>query len=54
MDAASSSYTPYADRNGLYNKDWSRYHDLLERYWQPYLDGKVTFDMAIARMISAL
>lgn len=54
VDAASSSYTPYADRNGLYNKDWSRYREVLELYWQPYLDGKVTFDTAIARMISSL
>jgi hypothetical protein len=54
VDATSSSYTPYADRNGLYNQDWSRYHQLLERYWQPYLDGTATFDMAIARMVSAL
>jgi hypothetical protein len=59
--AASSSspqvnaeYTPYADRNGLYNQDWNRYHKLLQLYWQPYLDGKVKFDTAIARIVNAL
>jgi hypothetical protein len=49
-----SGYTPYADRNGLYDKDWSQYRTVLELYWQPYLEGKVTFDRAIQRMIAAL
>jgi hypothetical protein len=51
---SASDYTPYADRNGLYDKDWSQYRRLLETYWQPYLDGKISFDTAIARMVSAL
>jgi hypothetical protein len=47
-------YTPYADRNGLYNQDWDRYHRLLQLYWQPYLDGKVTFETAIVRLVNSL
>jgi len=27
---------------------------VLERYWQPYLDGKADFDGAVARLVSAL
>lgn len=48
------TYTPYAIREGLYIRGWDGYHDLLVRFWQPYLDGKTPFPDAIAHMISAL
>jgi hypothetical protein len=38
----------------LYERGWDDYLKLLIRFWQPYLDGKSTFDDAIARMVSAL
>lgn len=47
-------YTPYAYRIGLYNRGWQNYQRLLERYWQPYLDGRTDFDSALARLVSAL
>ncbi|HET8924193.1 MAG TPA: hypothetical protein VFN26_14485 [Candidatus Acidoferrum sp.] len=47
-------YTPYAVREGLYERGWNDYLKLLQRFWQPYLDGKSTFDDAIARMVSSL
>lgn len=47
-------YTPYAFRERLYQRKWEQYLDLLKRFWQPYLDGKVTFDDAIAHIVSAL
>jgi len=49
-----SEYTPYAKREGLYQRGWENYLSLLTRYWQPYLDGRTTFDDAIAHMVSAL
>ena len=48
------SYTPYALREGLYQRGWKEYYELLQRFWQPYLDGKASYDDAIARMVSAL
>jgi len=48
------AYIPYAVREGLYQRGWNEYLELLTRFWQPYLDGKVTFDDAIAHMVSAL
>jgi hypothetical protein len=47
-------YTPYALREGLYQRGWSDYLKLLQRFWQPYLDGTASFDDAIARMVSSL
>jgi hypothetical protein len=49
----SADYTPYAVRERLYRRGWDEYLKLLNRFWQPYLDNKVTFDDAIARMVSA-
>ena len=52
--AQDAAYTPYAIRERLYQRGWDDYLKLLTRFWQPYLDGKSTFDDAIARMVSAL
>ena len=51
---AKDAYTPYAVRERLYQRGWDDYLKLLEHYWQPYLDGNVSFDDAIAHMVSAL
>jgi hypothetical protein len=53
-DAAKPGYIPYAVREGLYARGWSGYQQLLERFWQPYLEGRASFDDAIARMVSAM
>jgi hypothetical protein len=53
-DASSSGYVPYAVREGLYRRGWENYLRVLTQYWQPYLDGSVTFDDAVAHMVSAL
>jgi hypothetical protein len=52
--ATREEYVPYAIREGLYERGWKDYFELLTRFWQPYLDSKSTFDDAIARMVSAL
>ena len=52
--APEAEYIPYAQREGLYQREWQDYYRLLTRFWQPYLDGRATFDDAIARMVSAL
>jgi hypothetical protein len=45
---------PSAIREGLYARGWSGYEWLLQRYWQPYLDGKINFEIAVSRMVAAL
>jgi hypothetical protein len=44
---------PYALSDILNQRGWEQYHLLLVLYWQPYLDGKVNFEDAIAHLISA-
>jgi len=52
--APGNGYDTYAFREGLYQRGWKNYLELLQRFWQPYLDGKASFDDAIARMVSSL
>jgi hypothetical protein len=51
---APGSYIPYAIREGIYQRGWDSYLQLLTQFWQPYLDGRTTFDDAVAHMVSAL
>ena len=37
---SASGYTPYAVREGLYQRGWNNYLDVLQRFWQPYLVGR--------------
>lgn len=50
----ADGYVPYAVKEKLYTRGWEGYQRVLERYWQPYLEGKSDFDDAIVRMVSAL
>ena len=45
-----SAYLPYAARFGLYSGSWEHFRGLLDLYWLPYLDGKVSFETAMARL----
>jgi len=44
---------PNALKEILSQRGWEQYHLLLVLYWQPYLDGKVNFEDAIAHLVSA-
>jgi len=52
--ADREEYVPYAVKQGLYQRGWNDYLEVLTRFWQPYLDGKTSFDDAIAHMVSSL
>jgi hypothetical protein len=44
---------PYPLRDNLSQRGWQEYLRILTIYWQPYLDGRVTFEDAIAHLASA-
>jgi hypothetical protein len=48
-----SGYQPYAERFGLYSGGWEQFRALLDTYWKPYLESRISFDSAIARIASA-
>jgi hypothetical protein len=50
QSSGPSGYLPYAARFGLYSGSWEHFRGMLDLYWLPYLDGRVSFDTAIARM----
>lgn len=51
---AKPNTVPYALSDILTQRGWEQYHLLLILYWQPYLDGKVSFEDAIAHLVSAM
>ncbi|HXT85627.1 MAG TPA: hypothetical protein VN745_01265 [Verrucomicrobiae bacterium] len=49
------TFTPYAYKYGLYTRgEWPKYRAVLEKDWQPYLDGKTDFASAIHAMAADL
>jgi hypothetical protein len=46
------AYKTYADRVNLYNTaGWDKIRTALERNWQPYLDGKTSFETAVHDLV---
>ncbi len=45
---------PYVLQGTLSQRGWEQFHLMLILYWQPYLEGKVSFENAIAHLVSAL
>jgi hypothetical protein len=48
------AYVPYAYQHGLYTRSWTRFQGVLEHAWQPYLDGKSSFEDALRHVVAAL
>lgn len=49
------SYTPYADKNGLWVRAWpSPDRSLIEQDWKPHLAGLVTLQQALTQLVSDL
>jgi hypothetical protein len=48
-----SGYQAYAERFGLYSGGWEQFRALLDTFWKPYLENRISFDSAIARIAAA-
>jgi hypothetical protein len=49
-----SDYVPYVYREGLFEPSSPAHRELLERVWQPYLDGRVPMAEAAKQAVEAL
>jgi hypothetical protein len=49
-DVDPFTYKPYAEQFGLYSGGWERFRGMLDLYWRPYLESRVSFETAIARL----
>lgn len=49
QERLGSAYVPYAERpqNHVFEGAWAPYLPILQRAWQPYLDGRVGLDQAL-------
>jgi hypothetical protein len=54
LKARGIDYVPYMYATGLFDRAWSRYRRPVESNWQPYVDGTVTLDEAIAGTVKML
>jgi len=48
-------YTPYADKGGMWARGWpSQLKTLLEQDWKPHMNGGVTLEQALTKLVSDL
>ncbi len=49
-----AAYSPYAEQNHLYERDWQNYQRALERDWGPYIENRSDFSTAIRKLVEDL
>ena len=50
-----TAYTPYADKNGLWLRAWPfPDRSLIEQDWKPHMDGSVTLQQALTKLVADL
>ena len=56
LKKSDPDYQPYAYRLGIYSRSpvWTGYEKVLRQYWQPYLEGKEKFDVALQQVAHAI
>lgn len=47
-------YEPYLYAQALFERSWPGFRGPLERWWQPYLDGRVSMADAVRQLVEAL
>jgi hypothetical protein len=46
-------YVPYAERQGVYARGWTKLEAALRAHWQPWLDDEIDLATALARLADA-
>ncbi|MDT9000662.1 hypothetical protein RQP53_15410 [Paucibacter sp. APW11] len=47
-------YQPYALKNGVYGRGWAKMLAPMQRHWQAYIDGQLSLDQALDRLLVEL
>jgi hypothetical protein len=47
------AYEPYVYTQGLFERSWPWFREPLERWWQPYLDGRAPLTESLSRLVAA-
>ncbi len=51
--AGIANYVPYADLKHLYDKEtWGPWHSRIDLYWKQHLDGKLSLDEAVNKIVA--
>lgn len=54
LEGRKITYTPYIYTTGLFQRAWPQFQKPIEREWAPYVDGKISLDEAVQRLIAAI
>jgi len=54
VKAGQGPYEPYAHKNGLFEGPWGAFLPALENDWQAAIDGEVTMDEAVEKIVARL
>jgi hypothetical protein len=54
LAARKVDFTSYVYRTGLIDRAWGTFRQPLEREWMPYIQGKISLEEAIKRLVAAV
>ena len=54
MQRTVPGHVPYAIHYKVWQRRWTRNFEVLQQYWQPYLDGKASMDQAIGQIVRTI
>jgi hypothetical protein len=54
LAARKIDFTSYVYRTGLIDRAWSTFRKPLEREWMPYIQGKISLEDAVKRLVAAI
>jgi hypothetical protein len=54
LQARGIAYAPYVYKNGMFERTWPQFRGPIETYWKAFVDGSVTRDEAIRRLVAEL
>jgi hypothetical protein len=54
VEQGMRDYDPYVYSEGLMERSWPAHREVLERVWQPYLDGRFPMADAVQQLVNAL